>query len=100
MGLMKTLSQSSKELKAILDRLTALESGDTFVTKEMFDSLNQTVTTINTDVTNIKNGDSFVTNEQLSNKLENINPFFTAAIPASSTIEVALPAFVTIFSGI
>ena len=27
MGLMKTLSQSSKELKDILDRLTALESG-------------------------------------------------------------------------
>lgn len=34
MGLMKTLSQSSKELKDILDRLTALESGDTFVTKD------------------------------------------------------------------
>ena len=30
MGLMKTLSQSSKELKDILDRLTALESGETF----------------------------------------------------------------------
>ena len=30
MGLMKVLSQSSKELKDILDRLTALESGDTF----------------------------------------------------------------------
>ena len=28
MGLMKTLSQSSKELKDILDRLTALESGE------------------------------------------------------------------------
>ena len=56
MGLMKTLSLSSKELKDILDRLTALESGETFVTKEMFESLNQTVTTINTDVTNIKNG--------------------------------------------
>ena len=39
MGLMKTLSQSSKELKDILDRLTALESGETFVTKEMFNSL-------------------------------------------------------------
>ena len=39
MGLMKTLSQSSKELKDILDRLTALESGETFVTKEMFESL-------------------------------------------------------------
>lgn len=56
MGLMKTLSQSSKELKDILDRLTALESGETFVTTQMFNSLNQTVTTINTDVTNIKNG--------------------------------------------
>ena len=39
MGLMKTLSQSSKELKDILDRLTALESGETFVTKEMFESI-------------------------------------------------------------
>ena len=34
MGLMKVLSQSSKELRDILDRLTALESGDTFVTKD------------------------------------------------------------------
>ena len=41
MGLMKTLSQSSKELKDILDRLTALESGKTFVTKPMFDFLNE-----------------------------------------------------------
>ena len=41
MGLMKTLSQSSKELKDILDRLKVLESGETFVTKEMFDSLNK-----------------------------------------------------------
>lgn len=56
MGLMKTLSLSSNELKSILDRLTALESGETFVTTQMFESLNQTVTTINTDVTNIKNG--------------------------------------------
>ena len=56
MGLIKTLSQSSEELKNILDRLTALESGETFVTKEAFNSLNQTVTTINADVTNIKNG--------------------------------------------
>ena len=56
MGLIKTMSQSSAELKSILDRLTALESGETFATKEMFESLNQTVTTINTDVTNIKNG--------------------------------------------
>ena len=56
MGLIKTMSQSSAELKDILDRLTALESGETFATKEMFESLNQTVTTINTDVTNIKNG--------------------------------------------
>ena len=56
MGLIKTMSQSSAELKDILDRLTALESGETFVTKETFNSLNQTVTTINTDVTNIKNG--------------------------------------------
>ena len=39
MGLMKTLSQSSKELKDILDRLTALESGETFVTTQMFESL-------------------------------------------------------------
>ena len=39
MGLMKTLYQSSEELKNILDRLTALESGETFVTKEMFESL-------------------------------------------------------------
>lgn len=58
MGLMKTLYQSSEELKNILDRLTALESGETFVTTQMFESLNQTVTTINTDVTNIKNGDN------------------------------------------
>lgn len=43
MGLMKTLSQSSKELKDILDRLTALESGETFVTKNTFDSLNAKV---------------------------------------------------------
>ncbi len=66
MGLMKTLSQSSKELKDILDRLTALESGETFATKEMFESLNQTVTTINTDVTNIKNGDN-IENIMLAN---------------------------------
>lgn len=39
MGLIKTMSQSSAELKDILDRLTALESGETFVTKEMFESL-------------------------------------------------------------
>lgn len=39
MGLMKTLSLSSQELKSILDRLTALESGETFATKEMFESL-------------------------------------------------------------
>ena len=44
MGLMKTLSQSSKELKNILDRLNALES----------------------DVTNIKNGDN-IENIMLSN---------------------------------
>ena len=56
MGLIKTMSESSAELKSILDRLTALESGETFVTTQMFESLNQTVTTINTDVTNIKNG--------------------------------------------
>ena len=56
MGLIKTMSESSAELKSILDRLTALESGETFVTTQMFNSLNQTVTTINTDVTNIKNG--------------------------------------------
>ena len=43
MGLMKTLSLSSKELKDILDRLTALESGETFVTKETFESLNAKV---------------------------------------------------------
>lgn len=66
MGLMKTLYQSSEELKNILDRLTALESGETFATKEMFESLNQTVTTINTDVTNIKNGDN-IENIMLSN---------------------------------
>ena len=39
MGLIKTMSQSSAELKSILDRLTALESGETFVTKDTFDSL-------------------------------------------------------------
>lgn len=39
MGLIKTMSESSAELKSILDRLTALESGETFATKEMFDSL-------------------------------------------------------------
>ena len=39
MGLIKTMSQSSAELKSILDRLTALESGETFVTKQMFESL-------------------------------------------------------------
>ena len=66
MGLMKTLSLSSKELKDILDRLAALESGETFVTKQMFDSLNQKVTTINTDVTNIKNGDN-IENIMLAN---------------------------------
>ena len=49
MGLIKTMSESSAELKSILDRLTALESGETFVTTQMFESLNQTVT-------NIKNG--------------------------------------------
>ena len=66
MGFMKTLALSSKELKSILDRLTALESGETFATKEMFESLNQTVTTINTDVTNIKNGDN-IENIMLAN---------------------------------
>lgn len=66
MGLIKTLSQSSKELKSILDRLTALESGETFITKQMFDSLNQTVTNINEDVTNIKNGDN-IENIMLAN---------------------------------
>ena len=39
MGLIKTMSQSSAELKNILDRLAALESGETFATKEMFESL-------------------------------------------------------------
>ena len=39
MGLMKTLSQSSKELQDILDRLTALESGETFVTKEATENI-------------------------------------------------------------
>ena len=66
MGLIKTMSQSSAELKNILDRLTALESGETFVTTQMFESLNQTVTTINTDVTNIKNGDN-IENIMLAN---------------------------------
>ena len=66
MGLIKTMSQSSAELKSILDRLTALESGETFVTTQMFESLNQTVTTINTDVTNIKNGTN-IENIMLSN---------------------------------
>ena len=73
MGLIKTMSQSSAELKNILDRLTALESGETFVTKETFDSLNQKVTSINsnlgnlsTDVTNIKNGNN-IENIMLSN---------------------------------
>ena len=50
MGLIKTMSQSSAELKDILDRLTALESGETFVTTQMFNSLNQTVTNLSTDV--------------------------------------------------
>ena len=53
MGLMKTLSQSSKELKDILDRLAALESGETFVTKERFDLLNQKVEYIS-DFTNLR----------------------------------------------
>lgn len=53
MGLMKTLSQSSKELKDILDRLAALESGETFVTKETFNSLNQTVESIDAGMNNI-----------------------------------------------
>ena len=66
MGLIKTMSQSSAELKNILDRLTALESGETFVTTQMFESLNQTVTTINTDVTNIKNGNN-IENIMLAN---------------------------------
>ena len=66
MGLIKTMSQSSAELKEILDRLTALESGETFVTKETFNSLNQKVTAINTDVTNIKNGDN-IENIMLAN---------------------------------
>ena len=50
MGLMKTLSLSSKELKDILDRLTALESGETFVTKETF---NQTVESIEAGMNDI-----------------------------------------------
>ena len=53
MGLMKTLSLSSKELKDILDRLTALESGETFATKEMFESLNQTVESIEAGMNDI-----------------------------------------------
>ena len=53
MGLMKTLSQSSKELKDILDRLTALESGETFVTKETFDSLNASVNSLDTKLNNL-----------------------------------------------
>ena len=81
MGLMKTLSLSSNELKSILDRLTALESGETFATKEEFNSLNQTVTTINTDVTNIKNGDN-IENIMLANypvgsiyfSIDSVNP--------------------------
>ena len=59
MGLMKTLALSSKELKSILDRLTALESGDTFVTKQMFDSLSQSVTIINKDVKDIIKGKNY-----------------------------------------
>ena len=55
-----------KESENILDRLTALESGETFATKEEFESLNQTVTTINADVTNIKNGDN-IENIMLAN---------------------------------
>lgn len=53
MGLIKTMSQSSAELKDILDRLTALESGETFVTKEMFESLNQTVESIDAGMNDI-----------------------------------------------
>ena len=53
MGLIKTMSQSSAELKSILDRLTALESGETFATKEEFNSLNQKVTTIDAGMNDI-----------------------------------------------
>ena len=48
MGLIKTMSQSSAELKNILDRLTALESGETFATKQEFNSLSAQVNNLST----------------------------------------------------
>lgn len=60
MGLMKTMSQSSAELKAILDRLTALESGETFATKEMFESLNQAVESIDAGMNDIFSAESVI----------------------------------------
>ena len=55
MGLIKTMSQSSAELKDILDRLTALESGETFATKEMFESLKEGMNDIFSCRVNIAN---------------------------------------------
>ena len=69
MGLMKTLCQSSKELKDILDRLTALESGKTFVTKARFDLLEERVDDIDTNL--------FLSNHPVGSiymSVENTNP--------------------------
>lgn len=69
MGLMKTLSQSSKELKDILDRLTALESGKTFVPKARFDLLEERVDDIEAKL--------FLSNHPIGSiymSVENTNP--------------------------
>ena len=69
MGLMKTLSQSSKELKDILDRLTALESGKTFVPKARFDLLEERVNDIDANL--------FLSNHPVGSiymSVENTNP--------------------------
>ena len=69
MGLMKTLCQSSKELKDILDRLKALESGKTFVTKARFDLLEERVNDIDANM--------FLSNHPVGSiymSVENTNP--------------------------
>lgn len=66
MGLMKTMAQSSAELKAILDRLEKLESGESFVTNEQFTAMSETVNNMNTTIQNIENGEN-IENIMLAN---------------------------------